>query len=331
MGWILSSGRSPSKAGIALLAIGWASLESCEATPTATVEPCEIAFCVALPVAANDTAFAALGVWPFGVHGSSHAVDGHPGWDIEFKIGSLALAAEVGTVQSIYVDSTAGVTTVQLSHTWRGKAYRTVYTNLAALAAGVSVGAAVARGQPLGVPQAQTHTIGTRTVVYAAIHFQLDDFSSTAGLTNVNAVSPETHLLPEARALFASMWAKAAYTQQLCEPYATNSRTSVFPLTRSWRQLPTTLTTQFVVTCVDPVRNDMQVSLASLFNQAGSGTLAITPTPGGASEIDIVVGGVVQRGLYRVVGDTLKLQLNQPGGPRPASLSSPALYVTARP
>ena len=311
------------------MALGGASLGSCEAAPTAAFEPCETTFCVALPVDANDTAFAALGIWPFGVHGSSHALDGHPGWDIEFRIGSSALAADAGTVQSLFVDAAGGVTTAQVSHTWRGKQYRTVYTNLNAVAAGLTVGAAVTRGQPLGVPKAETRTIGTRTVTYAMIHFQFDDFSSMAGLTNVNAVSPETHLLPDARVLFAAIWRKAAYIQELCEPFATNPRDAAFPLTRRWTSSGGQPTSVLDVTCDDPATNAIRFALTA--GGTGSpGTLLVNPVPGGASEIDLTSSGVVTRGLFRVIGDTLELALAAPGAARPPSLSNVLRYLTAK-
>src|SRR5262245_42673380 len=77
-------------------------------------EPCDRHSCVDLPIAAADTAFNAYGVWPFGVHGSSHAADGHPGWDIEFKAGAFARAVASGVVQALVVDTASGTTTVQL-------------------------------------------------------------------------------------------------------------------------------------------------------------------------------------------------------------------------
>ena len=41
-----------------------------------------------MPAAPEDLARNFYGVWPFGAHGSSHALDGHPGWDIEFRAGA---------------------------------------------------------------------------------------------------------------------------------------------------------------------------------------------------------------------------------------------------
>ena len=293
------------------------------------IEPCDSAFCVALPIAAKDTAFAAYGVWPFGVHGSSHALDGHPGWDIEYKVGGEALAAEAGTVMSLFADTATGTTTVQLSHVWQGKNYRTVYTAIGSLATGVTVGASVTRGQALGVPRSQTRMIATRNVTYAAIHFQFDDFASNAGLTNVNAVSPETHLLPDARALFAAMWGKTGYSQELCEPFVTNPRAATYPLTRRWTSGAGPSARLLDVTCQDSPTNPHQFVLDAPEDKS-SGSLLVNPLAGGLGEIDFNRTGTVQRGLYRVVSDSLWLQVAVVGAPRPGSLSAPLIYVTSR-
>ena len=45
-----------------------------------------------------------LDVAPFGYHGADHAEDGHPGWDIEYRIGGIVRAAAAGTVQSVVPD-----------------------------------------------------------------------------------------------------------------------------------------------------------------------------------------------------------------------------------
>jgi len=330
---IPSGERSASKAGIVRWAASLALLASCSDSPRPNeplaIEPCDSTFCVALPIAAKDTAFAAYGVWPFGVHGSSHAIDGHPGWDIEYKVGGQALAAEAGTVLSLFADTATGTTTVQLSHVWHGKNYRTVYTAIATVAAGVTVGAAVTRGQVLGVPRSQTRMIGTRTVTYAAIHFQFDDFSSTDGLTNVNAVSPEGHLLADARVLFAAMWAKTGYSQELCEPFMANPRSATYPLTRRWTSGVGASARLLDVMCQDSPTNPHLFVLDAPEDKS-SGSLLVNPLAGGLGEIDFNRTGTVQRGLYRVVSDSLWLQVAVVGAPRPAALTAPQVYVTSR-
>lgn len=86
-----------------------------------------------MPIDPTDVATAAFGLAPFGYHGADHAADGHPGWDVEYRVGGLVRTAAAGTVQSVFPDpSTPGRSTVQLEHVVGTHFYRTVYTNLAA-------------------------------------------------------------------------------------------------------------------------------------------------------------------------------------------------------
>jgi hypothetical protein len=62
---------------------------------------------IELPIAPGDAANVAYGIWPFGVHGSSHAVDGHPGFDVEYRVGASVRAAADGTLQNLSVDPNA--------------------------------------------------------------------------------------------------------------------------------------------------------------------------------------------------------------------------------
>lgn len=49
---------------------------------------------------AADLATTAFGLAPYGYHGADHAEDGHPGWDIEYRIGGTVRAAAAGTVHT---------------------------------------------------------------------------------------------------------------------------------------------------------------------------------------------------------------------------------------
>src|ERR1044071_2144084 len=74
--------------------------------PTAAGTAAPLAsFAIELPIAPGDGATFAYGIWPYGVHGSSHGVDGHPGFDIEYRIGAPVLAATDGVVNSITADA----------------------------------------------------------------------------------------------------------------------------------------------------------------------------------------------------------------------------------
>lgn len=113
-----------------------------------------------MPVAEADMARNILGLWPFGVHGSSHALDGHPGWDVEFQIGTSVRAAYSGTAQNIMADANgADLHTIRLSHSYGGRIYATDYTNVGTLAAGISVGATVTTARH-SAPRAPSRSSG---------------------------------------------------------------------------------------------------------------------------------------------------------------------------
>ena len=97
-----------------------------------------------MPIDASDAATTAFGLAPFGYHGADHAADGHPGWDVEYRIGGIVRSAAAGTVQSVFADpSVPGRSTVQIEHVVGTHFYRTVYTNLATVSPGIAADAAV--------------------------------------------------------------------------------------------------------------------------------------------------------------------------------------------
>ena len=65
-------------------------------------------------------------------------------------------------------------------------------------------------------------------------HFQLDDFEYSPREPNPNAVSPEPFLTPAAKSFFDALWSRAAFLQELVEPFATNPRDLSFPASRTW-------------------------------------------------------------------------------------------------
>ncbi|MBI4546272.1 MAG: M23 family metallopeptidase, partial [Gemmatimonadetes bacterium] len=173
-------------------------------------------FTIVLPIQLADTGQAMYGLWPFGVHGGGHASDGHPGWDIEFRVGRKVRAAAAGVVQSVLAEpETPDRVTIQIQHSVGGKAYRTVYTNLVSVAAGVAPGAPIAEGQVLATAGALTLRVGTRTVTFAMTHFQVDDFSQRAGSSNEHAINPYAVLREGARPVLDAIWSQAAYNQEL--------------------------------------------------------------------------------------------------------------------
>jgi hypothetical protein len=216
-------------------------------------------------------------------------------------------------------------------HTVNGRdAFRTIY-GVASPAPEVSVGARVDAGQPLGIVNTYTNTIGSTRVTYAFTHFQVDDFSVNAGLTNHNAVSPERFLSAEARHAVSVMWERAAYGQELTEPFLTNPRDVTFPLTRTWRLTAGTHADQ-----IDFVRASAHaVGYAYILrNTVGAiietGAIEIDPIAR-PSSLDLIPanGSARRRGLYTVLDDTLQIDYGPPGGARPATLAAASRYVTA--
>ena len=105
------------------------------ASPAPATSPPSSRFEVDLPVAAGDTGSSVYGIWPFGVHGGSHAHDGHPGWDVEFRPGALVRAAADGTVLHAAPDSQSrGRFTIRINHS--DNRYATDYTNVSDLMPG---------------------------------------------------------------------------------------------------------------------------------------------------------------------------------------------------
>ena len=316
-----------------------AGMPGCSGAPAAPTDlpaptPTEAAtFAIAMPVALSDLGSAAYGLWPFGVHGSSHALDGHPGWDIEYRPGASVLAAATGTVQSVFADANgSGRSTVQISHVVGGRQYRTVYTNIGSVATRVTAGAGVSAGQPIGTAGTLTLTIGTRTVTFSMTHFQVDDFSQSAGSSNVNAVSPETVLDGAGRSIFDTIWRTAAYNQELAEPFPANPRDAVFPLTRTWTRQAGDGPVRIDFRRLDPTTSAYEYSLVDELGATEAGTVSVTPA-GTLSAIDLrpARGATVRLGVYDIVGGSMRLDLGDGTGGRPMNLASASTYSTDAP
>lgn len=285
-----------------------------------------------MPIAPGDQGSSAYGIWPFGVHGGGHAVDGHPGWDVEFRPGAAVLAAADGTVQNALPElSGGGRFTVRVNHMVAGRvAYATDYTNLASLAAGIMAGATVARGQALGVAGVQSQTIGTTPVTWAMTHFQMNDFSKNEGLTNPNAVSAEPFLSPAGLALFEAMWQTAAYQTEWCEPFHTNARAAGFPMARTWTAQPGAPAAFLDVRCPSDRSSEYTYALlAADRSTLESGAFVLDPTKKPMSTVDFrPSSGSPRLGVWNVVGSTLYLNLGATGANRPATLDGATVYTT---
>lgn len=290
-----------------------------------------------LPVASGDTATNFFGMTAFGIHfggtgPSGHGLDGHPGWDVEFRVGAPVRAAADGIVQSVFTDSFINSRSViQIQHQGGGN-YRTVYTNVESVAAGITANAPVTRGQVLGTAGVITPTTG-RGVSYAMTHFQLDDFSRNEGSTNPNSVNPETFLDPAGRTLFDAVWSTAAYDVELTEPFTGNPRDVTFPITRTWTRESGSLPAR-----IDLVRRDASSNVHTYVMYDGAGAVtergsisAFAPT-GSQSSIDFQPqGGAPRQGVIDIVGATMRLDLPAPGAARPGGLSGASVYRTQVP
>lgn len=286
-----------------------------------------------MPIDAADLATTAFGLAPFGYHGADHAQDGHPGWDIEYRIGGMVRAAAAGTVQSVVADASApGRFTVQLEHLVGTHHYRTVYTNLASVNTDIAGTAVVRAGQALGGAGTVAATIGSAQVSYAMTHFQLDDFEFYREVPNPNAVSPEPFLSADGRQLFDRVWATAAYVHELVEPFITNPRELAFPASRTWTRAGGDGPAGIRFTRRNARAAEYEYTLlAESGTVTETGTVILTTTSRPLSSIDLLPAASAPRlGVYEIVSNELRLSLAQPGSIRPATLSEVSIYRTAR-
>jgi hypothetical protein len=282
-----------------------------------------------LPIAPGDSTSLAYTIWPFGVHGSSHAVDGHPGYDFEYPIGARVLAAADGTVDNVITDINFGDRfNVQLRHACAPVECFTDYTNLASITPAVVKGARIARGEPLGVAGG----LGLSGVATSAMtHFQLvDPNRAEPALSNVGAVGIESYVSPTARAQLDALWRVAAYRAEWCEPFLTNSRAGGFPFTRTWQLQSGAGPATIVVTCRSDAAEFVEYSFAGAdggTSEAGSLAVRYDARPTTA-DFRPAAGAAVRLALYDIVGGTMQLAVGAPGAPRPSSLAAASTYTT---
>ncbi len=286
---------------------------------------------IGMPVDPGDTGTTAFGIAPFGYHGADHAEDGHPGWDIEYRIGASVRAAAAGTVQSVFTDPfTPGRFTVQLEHLVGTHHYRTVYTNIASVAAGISANEVVRAGQVIGVAGTVSATVGTQAVTYAMTHFQLDDFEYYREIPNPNAVSPEAFLTSDARAFFDGLWRQSVFTHELVEPFITNPRTLSFPASRTWTRVggEGTAGIRFTRRTARAALEYDYALLADSGTAVESGTLTLSHTARPFASMDLVSSTSRRLAVYDIVSNEMRLAIALPGATRPVDLSNAAVYRT---
>lgn len=289
---------------------------------------------LSMPIDPADFANIAFGMTPFGCHGPDHALDGHPGWDIEYRRpllgspGAFVRAAAAGTIQSVSPDPLApGRFRIQIEHLVGSHFYRTIYTNIATLAStDIAVGEVVVAGQPIGNP-GPFDTFGT-----PGIHFQLDDLEfHREALSEPKAVTPESFLTATGRFMFDAMWTRSAFGCELVEPFATNPRELTFPASRTWIRAggdgPAGI--RFTRPSVGVVEYNYQL-LTESGTVIEAGTVAINIEARPYPLIALTAPTGVRLGVYDVVSNEMRLALSNPGSPRPADLSSATVYRTSR-
>jgi murein DD-endopeptidase MepM/ murein hydrolase activator NlpD len=274
-------------------------------------------FTVDLPIAAGDQSFSNYGIWPYGVHGGGHP-EGHPGLDFEFKSGASIRAAAAGTIDRIEVNGEfAGEWNLRVAHR---SAYDTRYDHAGALAVGVASGVAVVPGQALGLA-GDTGSGGS--------HLYMTHFAVEIGIA---VQCPVPFFSAAAATLFDTIWADAAYNEELTEPFPCNPVDVAFPLTRVWTRTAGTLPARIDFVRQDPHTNAYRYVLRSAVGtvvESGAVSL-LQPTSGPAGGlIDLQPdAGPKRLGRYRIISEQMLIVW---GATRPASLAGAAAYTTAAP
>ena len=311
-------------AGAAALLLGACGGSSQPSAPSAVSgNPASLSgsgtFVIDLPIAPGDGATLAYGIWPYGVHGGGHAVDGHGGWDIEYRIGAPVLAATDGVVESLTPDAHDPLRkVVHLTHLRDRGQYRTDYSNLLAVPDRIVAGAAVVKGEVLGTagpfPDGRS----------AMIHFQLGD---PTHIENGQVIaSPAGYVSASAKALLDDIWRTAAYRAELCEPFLTNSRAHSFPIARTWTRQSGSGPAAIEITCVSDFEMAYVMTNDGGAAESGSVMLGWSGRPTTADFQSS--SGSTRLSIYDIVSDTMRLALGGPGAPRPASLDGASVYVT---
>ena len=290
---------------------------------------------VALPIDQADAANTVFGIRPFGYHGADHAVDGHTGWDIEYRIGGIVRAAAPGRIENVIENSLVpGRFAVQVEHIIGTHHYRTTYTNLAGVNSDIVVDESVITGQPIGMAGTVTdfRTEPPRgPVSYAMTHFQLDDFEYYREINSPNAVSPEPFLTASAKSLFNTLWPAAALLEEVVEPFATNPRDRRFPASRTWTRAggdgPAGIRFTRRTAAAAAVEYELLAESGTVI-ETGTATLRASARP--YPFIDLVSPTAGHIGIYEIVSNEMRMSLTTPGTQRPLDLSAASVYRSSQ-
>jgi murein DD-endopeptidase MepM/ murein hydrolase activator NlpD len=265
-------------------------------------------FEIEMPIAPADSVQTAYGLWPWGVHGGGHP-EGHPGWDVEFAMGTQVRAVADGTVSAIQPnDGYADQWQVTVAHR-PGRSTR--YDHLENLQPGIVVGASVVAGQPI----ADAGNVGTIHLTHFAVQ------------SGIDTLCPEPFLSAGGRAVFDAIWAGATYNEELCEPLPCNPRDLVFPLTRAWQRESGALAPRIEFTRLDPTTPDYRYTLRDAGGVAlETGDVVQDPQAVPYPTLDLLPdgGGATHLGVYDIVGDLMSIDWSDVA--RPASLAGAGQY-----
>ncbi len=167
-------------------------------------------------------------------------------------------------------------------------------------------------------------------------HFQVDDFSSNYGLTNPNAVSPETWFLAADEPVLSAIWARASYVQEACEPFMSNPRgmTQNPTITRIWSGPAGSTPAKIELSCA-------HVGLGTTYtyrfldaagNAVQAGTASVATQPGGLTFADFTAAnGDKTLVVYKIISAQMTIAIGATGSSRAATLDNARAFTTTNP
>jgi len=266
------------------------------------------------------------------VHGSSHLLDGHPGFDFEYRTGSAVLAPTDALVSGRMPDSNApGEREVlQLSYPGSPMDYLIDITNVMNVPASVQKGARVTRGQVIGTAGPIGFASNPASFGSSMIHFGLSDPNSNEPNIAPHSVSPDKFMSAGARAELDVLWQRAAYVSEWCEPFLDNNRAALFPKSRTWTLTSGSTAARIVAGCPTEAGATEYsfIGADGATSETGAMLVAWAARP---TTVDFTsAAGVRRLGLFDIVSDTLRLVLAAPGAGRPTSLAGASVYTTQK-
>lgn len=267
-------------------------------------------FTIDLPIdEPGDSANAAYGLWPFGVHGGGHP-EGHAGWDVEYGASGQVHAVADGTVTEVVPNDDFPLQyNITIEHR---PGISTRYDHVTNPPPAIVVDAPMAAGAVLGDPG----DFGS----FFAVHFALRYVTES--------VCPTDVLSPAAETLFDGIWAEAAYAEELVEPFPCQSLSADFPLTRTWQRTAGSLSPriEFSRAAPDSVIYDYALRDAvDAVIETGTAAIDTSTTP---ASIDLIPdgAGTIHLGVYRVVSGEMSIDWDDVA--RPADLAGASTYQT---